>query len=69
MRRPNANEHIAPFGGTGSAAAQIAEHRFTDVRRQQQPLRAVCFTSHDKLSGAPVDIVQTELRDLARTQP
>jgi hypothetical protein len=47
---------------------KVFSHSFTNIARKRQPVLTADFTSYDKLSGIPIDVVQRHMNHISGTQ-
>jgi hypothetical protein len=68
MGRLDPYEYRPPEGRCRTAAVQVRSDRFTDVSGQREAFGAICFATHDDLSGSPIDVFERKLGDFGRPQ-
>lgn len=61
-----ANEDIAA-GAPRATALEVRGEGLANVPRQRQPLDAAAFSLHRELTCVPIDVVEPECDDLARS--
>lgn len=68
MRSVNANKDGTTSCRSGAAASQVCSQCLADVRRQRETLDAIAFASDDELTGAPIEVIESQRADLTGAQ-
>ena len=69
VRGPDPDEQPAIQRLRRSPPLQIVNDRPPDITRQRHPIKSTALPGDGEFAAAPIDVVQTQARDLAAAQP